>query len=271
MLNGFMVSTDPRMIQLAILSSILCGGIFWFGLPIHFHHFLMVAIAGCMTQWAFTFAVKLDQLDMKSAFITALSLTLLLRAENLWLLAIAAFLAVASKFLLRHAGRHIFNPANFAITVFLLWDMGWASSGQWGTTAWLAALLCIAAFAVLIPSQRFDISWGFLGLYALMHFTRAWWLGDPLHIPMHHLQNGALLIFSFFMISDPKTTPSTRFGRMIFAACCAAIAFYLKFTLYIPLELFYALFATTIFYHAALHAAKQFENSRIEPYAKKIP
>ena len=63
---------------------------------------------------------------------------------------------------------------------------------------------------------------------------RAIWLGDPLEIPLHHLQNGALLIFAFFMISDPKTTPNTAIGRIIYGSIVASIAFVIQFVLYQP-------------------------------------
>lgn len=74
-----------------------------------------------------------------------------------------------------------------------------------------------------------------------MIFGRALWLGDPLTIPLHQLQSGALLIFAFFMISDPMTTPNSRFGRIIFAAIVVAIAAYVQFVLYKPNGVLYAL------------------------------
>ena len=57
---------------------------------------------------------------------------------------------------------------------------------------------------------------------------------EQLEIPLHHLQNGALLIFAFFMISDPKTTPNTALGRIIYATIVASIAFVIQFVLYQP-------------------------------------
>jgi Na+-translocating ferredoxin:NAD+ oxidoreductase RnfD subunit len=65
-------------------------------------------------------------------------------------------------------------------------------------------------------------------------FGRALWLGDPLSIPLHQMQNGALLIFAFFMISDPKTTPDARIGRVIYAAFVASVAYFIQFVLYEP-------------------------------------
>jgi Na+-translocating ferredoxin:NAD+ oxidoreductase RnfD subunit len=53
-------------------------------------------------------------------------------------------------------------------------------------------------------------------------------------IPLHQLQNGALLIFAFFMISDPKTTPDAAAGRVLYAALVAGIAFIIQFVHYVP-------------------------------------
>ena len=60
----------------------------------------------------------------------------------------------------------------------------------------------------------------------------ALWLGEPLAIPLHRLENGALLLFSFLMISDPKTTPDSRAGRILFAALVACGAWYVQFRLF---------------------------------------
>ena len=63
-------------------------------------------------------------------------------------------------------------------------------------------------------------------------FGRSLWLGEPLAIPLHRLENGALLLFSFFMISDPKTTPNSRVGRLVFAALVALGAAFVQFKLF---------------------------------------
>jgi Na+-translocating ferredoxin:NAD+ oxidoreductase RnfD subunit len=57
-------------------------------------------------------------------------------------------------------------------------------------------------------------------------------LNEPLTIPLHRLESGAFLLFSFFMISDPKTTPDSRAGRVLFAALVALGAAYVQFTLF---------------------------------------
>src|SRR5262249_13791880 len=61
---------------------------------------------------------------------------------------------------------------------------------------------------------------------------RSLWLGEPLSIPLHRLANGAFLLFSFFMISDPKTTPDSRAGRLLFSAIVAFGAAYVQLRLF---------------------------------------
>ena len=87
---------------------------------------------------------------------------------------------------------------------------------------------------MLTRARRAETTIAFLLLFGALLFGRALWLGDPLSIPMHQLQNGALLIFAFFMISDPKTTPDAATGRVLYAALVASIAFVIQFVYYIP-------------------------------------
>jgi Na+-translocating ferredoxin:NAD+ oxidoreductase RnfD subunit len=61
-------------------------------------------------------------------------------------------------------------------------------------------------------------------------------------IPLHQVESGAFLIFTFFMISDPRTTPDSRAGRILFALLVALGAGYVHFVLYRPNGLLLSLF-----------------------------
>ena len=90
-------------------------------------------------------------------------------------------------------------------------------------------------------AARGDVTWAFLLFYSGLVLGRAAWLGDPLAVPLHHPQSRAFLIFAFFMISDPKTTPDSRTGRLVFAALVAAGGAFVSFRLYEPHGLLWAL------------------------------
>ncbi len=177
--------------------------------------------------------------------ITSLSLTLLFRTDLVLIAALAALVAISSKFLVRVGGKHVFNPANLGIvTLMVASDHAWVSAGQWGSAALSAFGLACLGFIVLTRAKRAETTIGFLGFYAMLLFGRALWLGDPLSIPVHQLQNGALLVFAFFMISDPKTTPDTRTGRILYALLVACVAFVIRFGLYEPHAAIFALVTT---------------------------
>ena len=183
--------------------------------------------------------------DVRSPLITSLSLTLLLRTGSIWLSIAAGVLAIASKYLIRAKGKHIFNPANFGIVIVaLLFTGAWVSPGQWGTAPLLALWLAGLGVLVTTKAKSLDLTAGFLVLYASFIFARSLWLGEPMSIPIHQMQSGALLIFAFFMISDPMTTPNARKGRIAYAGLVALIGFVLQAFYYQSAGVIYALILT---------------------------
>lgn len=226
---------DPRYYQVAVLTSLLAVGIGVLDFGIRWQNAVTIILTAQLMQFFGTRLAGLPRFDPLSALITSLSLTLLLRTEFASLAAAAAVIAIGSKFLVRFRNKHIFNPANVAlVSLVLLGDRAWVSSGQWGSAAIGAFGLACLGFLVLTRAKRAETTLAFLCTYGAMLFGRAIWLGDPLSIPLHQLQNGALLIFAFFMISDPKTTPDAPFGRMLFALFVAATAFTIQFIFYQP-------------------------------------
>jgi hypothetical protein len=200
--------------------------------------------------------------DPWSALISGLSLCLLLRTMHLSAMFAAAAIAIASKFVLRVGERHFWNPTNFAIVVMLVLDLGWVSPGQWGSAAYFALLVAGAGGFVVTRAARLDVTAAFLVGWAALLFGRALYLGDPLAIPLRQLRSGALLIFAFYMISDPKTTPRSRAGRVAFAALVAAVAFVVQFVLYRQDGLLLAL-------AVAAPLATLLARTQIRPFASK--
>lgn len=224
---------DPRYYQIATLSGLLVYGVGWLDVEVEPSHVAVIVVVALLVQWLCTRWRKLPQFDPKSALISALGLSLLLRTNHLELAAVAAAITIASKFVLRIDGKHVFNPTNFALVVMLVVSDGvWVSPGQWGSAALVTLFALSMGTVVVRRAERSDVTIAFLLFYSALLFTRALYLGDPLAIPIHQLQNGAFLIFAFFMISDPKTTPDTRVGRIVFAFVVAVGALYVQFVLY---------------------------------------
>ncbi|MDJ0758674.1 MAG: RnfABCDGE type electron transport complex subunit D [Woeseiaceae bacterium] len=226
---------DPRYYQIAVLSTLVVYGTTTLGFGIHWENALSIVVVALATQYLGTVLLTRSSFDPLSAIITSLSLTLLFRTDVALLAALAGFIAIASKFVIRVRGKHVFNPANIAIVSLMFSsDRAWISSGQWGSTTISAVLLIGLGLLVLTRAKRAETTIGFLVAFSSLLLARAVWLGDPMSIPLHQLQNGALLVFAFFMISDPKTTPDTATGRWCYAALVAALAYVIQFVFFIP-------------------------------------
>ncbi|MDH4065878.1 MAG: DUF2330 domain-containing protein, partial [Acidobacteriota bacterium] len=225
---------DPRHGQLATLALLLAYGLGVLDFDLTLIQLAVtvgtaLAMQGLADRWTARPAAS----GAKSALISSLSLCLLLRTDAPALAALAAAVAVGSKFLIRVRGKHVFNPTSLALVVMLLTtEAAWVSPGQWGTHAIFAFGLASAGLAVAHRATRSDVTAAFIGGYAALVVARSLWLGEPLAIPLHRLESGAFLLFAFFMISDPKTTPDSRAGRVLFALAVAAGAAWVHFGLF---------------------------------------
>jgi Na+-translocating ferredoxin:NAD+ oxidoreductase RnfD subunit len=116
--------------------------------------------------------------------------------------------------------------------MLLLTDQVWVSPGQWGSVAFFAFFMACVGGLVVNRAARADVTLAFIACYCALIVGRSLYLGEPLAIPLHRLESGALLLFTFFMISDPKTTPDSRAGRVLFAALVAFGGWYVQFRLF---------------------------------------
>lgn len=239
---------DPRLYQILVLASLLVYGVVRLDLEVRAPLAAAMLATALLTQYACTRIWRLPAFDPKSALISGLSLCLLLRTDafalGVALGIVAALAAIAGKFVIRWRGKHLFNPTNFGIVALMLATDGkvWVSPGQWGSAALFGFLVACLGGLVVNRATRSDVTYAFLAFYLGIVFGRALWLGQPLTIPFHQLASGAFLIFTFFMISDPKTTPDSRAGRILFALLVALGAGYVHFVLYRPNGLILSLF-----------------------------
>jgi Na+-translocating ferredoxin:NAD+ oxidoreductase RnfD subunit len=235
------LSLDPRYGQMAAQSTLLLIELVWLDFgpsPLQAAVYIVAALLMEAAHARWTGTTR----NWKSAASTGLSLSLLLRTHNPLLWVAASVIAMGSKYLIRSNGKHRFNPSAFAIVALLLTSSQvWVSPGQWGTRLWLLALAGSMGCLILSRVARLDIACAFLSCHAALLLFRAWSLGDPLAIALHQVQSGALLIFALFMLTDPRSTPDSRSGRLLFGAATAGIAHILLFRFQIREGLLFAL------------------------------
>ena len=226
-------ASDPRHYQIAVLAALLIYGVGWLGFDTAGREITLLLGTALITQFLCGKFFSVSAFDPRSALISGLSLCLLLRTNSTLLLILTAVITIASKFVVKWNHKHIFNPTNFGIVAMLaLNGEVWVSPAQWGSKLYFGFLMACLGGMVVHRALRSDVSYAFIFSYAAILFGRAYWLGDPLAIPLKQLQSGALLLFTFFMISDPKTTPDSRAGRILFALLVAGGAAYVQFVLY---------------------------------------
>ena len=227
---------DPRVYQIGTLAGLLIYGMGRLEFDITLTRAALLLFTVLATQWIGDRVTRSGApfaMSARSALISGLSLCLLLRTNYAGLAMAAAIVTIASKFLVRVNGKHVFNPTNGGIVAMLLLsDQVWVSPGQWGAVAFFAFLMACAGSLVVNRAARSDVTYAFIGCYCALVFGRSLYLGEPFAIPLHRLESGAVLLFTFFMISDPKTTPDSRAGRVLFAALVAFVAWYIQFRLF---------------------------------------
>jgi enediyne biosynthesis protein E5 len=227
---------DPRLYQIGTLAALLVYGMAWLDFditPIRAALILTTALATQRVCDRLSGSPAPFASTSRSALISGLSLCLLLRSNVHALACLAAVIAIVSKFLIKLGGKHVFNPTDGAIVALLLvTNQVWVSPGQWGTAAFFAFLMACAGSLVVTRAARADVSLAFILSFGALVIGRSLYLGEPLATPLHRLESGAFLLFGFFMISDPKTTPDSRAARILFAALVAATAWYVQFRLF---------------------------------------
>jgi hypothetical protein len=226
---------DPRYFQVIFQAIFLSYGILILSWNADWIHYI-ISIGSCLF---FQYAadsfktkrfLKLSEFDRWgfSVLISAMSLCLLLKTNHWWISLLASFLTVASKYIFKWDHKHIFNPSAFGIvaTIFITND-AWLNPGQWGSNAVIFFAVITLGTIVVTRVQKLDISLAFLFTYVgLLYWRQVYVLGWPMDHFIHSISTGSLLLFTFFMISDPRTSPNHPAARILWAVLIASVAFY---------------------------------------------
>ena len=189
---------------------------------------LAVALLTCMaTEALLSWFDRGKIVNLQSAYISGISLTLLIKPQGavLWPFLLGGFLAIASKYVLRYRGNHLWNPTNFAIVVLLLAAPARISvlSHQWGND--LATNLVIWTFGLVIAARVgvLHITLTYVASFLLLNTLRSVALGQPVLPELAPITGPMYQLFIFFMITDPRTVVKQR-GQQIFVAILIAVA-----------------------------------------------
>lgn len=189
-----------------------------------------------------------------SAHITGLAVAMLLYANaRLWPIAFAAAVAIGSKILLRapvgNSTRHVFNPSNFGITITLLvfpW-VGIAppyhfTENLYGSADWILPGLIIVSgtFVNTRFTKRLPLIAAWISGFVVQALLRSLVFDTPLAVALVPMTGVAFILYTFYMVTDPATTPSAPRAQIVFGTAVAA-AYGLLLMLHAVFGLFFAL------------------------------
>ncbi|MBU7316733.1 RnfABCDGE type electron transport complex subunit D [Paenibacillus oleatilyticus] len=238
---------DPRYFVLLFLSSFAVAGQVYLGFFQKWDAVIVSVIASAGTELVLYRLKRGTWQFPLSAVITGIGVSLLLSSHVVWAYALTSFLAIVIKYAIRFKGGHIFNPNNVAMVImlFMLPEFAVSTPKQWTNGLPVMAAILALGIVVCYIANRLDSVLTFLGSFTLFALIRHFYFGAPLYAALGPLLGASLQLFSFFMITDPKSSPTTCKGRMLFAFSVAALDAVFRINR-IPNPQFYALFVVCL-------------------------
>ena len=237
------LSLENRYVPPVFITLILLGGQLSYGILESYERTLL-AIATAMAAELILGRVFLGKwLNLSSAYITGISVGILVRSPAFWPYAVGAALAITSKYVLRFKGRHLFNPSNFGISVilFLLPTTVAMLSIQWGNNMWSMIVIWVLGSLIIWRHRRFHICVTYAVSFLVLAVIRSMIIHQPWLSEVAPITGPEYQLFIFFMITDPKTTVRSKKGQAIVAFLVALVEMFFRLDQSVYAEL-YALF-----------------------------
>ena len=182
-------------------------------------------------------------LNLSSAYISGISVGILVRSPALWPFALASVLSIMSKYVLRVKGRHLWNPSNFGICalLFLAPETVAALSVQWGNFKWPLIVIWTLGSIIIWRAKRIHISATYVASFFAFAFLRSYITGDSWWAEVAPITGPMYQLFVFFMVTDPKTTVKSKKWQCIVVFFVAFVEMLLRLNHVVHAPL-YALF-----------------------------
>jgi len=221
---------DKRYVAPVFITCILLAGHLSYGILESYKKTVLAIIAAIITELILGRIFFGKWLNLASAYITGISVGILVRSPAYWPYTLCSIISIMSKYVLRVKGRHIWNPSNFGIAVllFLAPETMAVLSIQWGNNYWSLLVIWILGSIIIWRARRFHISATYVVSFFLFAFLRSWITGDPWQAEVAPITGPMYQLFVFFMITDPKTTVRSRAGQCLVAFCVALAEFFLR-------------------------------------------
>lgn len=217
------VALDSRFVAPVFITLILIGAWLSFGILESPYKTGLAIATSILTELALGRALTGRWPHLASAYISGISCGILVRSPEWWPYLLVPMVSIVSKYVIRWKGRHLWNPSNLGIAaaLFLAPDAVASLSVQWGNTVWPMVVIWTLGAIIVTRLRRLHICAAYVGSFlafaVLRHFSTGHTLASevaPITGPMYQL-------FIFFMITDPKTTVTSKRGQVLVAVLVA--------------------------------------------------
>ena len=226
--RGWMsVAIEPRYLIVFLITLVLVVGEWRYGILGGYERLATTLGVCVITEVFLSWWLRGRVANVASAYITGISLALLTKpqANILWPFALGAFLAITSKYVLTYRGRHLWNPSNFAIALLVLVaaDSVAILSHQWGNDIWTNLVIWLFGLVIAWRAKVLHVTLTYVACFIAFALLRHAIVGGPLFAELAPITGPMYQLFVFFMVTDPRTTVSTKRGRIIVVAIVALV------------------------------------------------
>ncbi len=241
-LAGRFFSPQNRYLAPLLITSILLVGQVSYGLLESFSRTALAIAVSIVFEVVLGRIVRGSIPHLASAYISGISVGILLRSPEFWPYALCSAIAITSKYAIRWKGQHLWNPSNFAICAMLLLAPEYVAglSVQWGNNLWPILIVWLLGMAIVHRVGRLHITLTYVVSFIAFALVRAGVTGQPFIGEVAPITGPMYQLFIFFMITDPKTTVKSKRWQSIVVFLVALVEMILRLNeaIYAP---FYAL------------------------------
>ncbi len=246
---------DPRLHVAAVLLTLQVLGQTVLDFRLSVAQILLSILAGALIEFTVSFFKDRVILWPASGLLTGNSTAFILRApgtlhgdwwslHGIWIFLGVVAVSMASKYLIRWKGRHIFNPSNLGLVMAFValgpqytepQDLWWIPLGPWMLVTY--AILIIGGLLIAWELKLLGLELGFYAAFGLLlalslapvpdHCMVASWHATPLcsqQLWQILITSPEVMIFALFMIPDPRTVPDGQVGRFVFGVFVALLS-----------------------------------------------
>ena len=246
---------DPRLHVAAVLLTLQALGQTVLDFRLSIAQILICLAAGAFIEFGVAFLKDRVILWPASGLLTGNSTAFILRVpgtfhgqwwsmHGIWIFVAVVAVSMASKYLIRWKGRHIFNPSNLGLVLAFValgpqytepQDLWWIPLGPWMIVTY--SILIGGGLLIGWELKLLGLELGFMAAFALFvalalapvpdHCMIASWHATPMcgsELWTILVTSPEVLIFALFMIPDPRTVPDGQVSRFVFGVIVALLS-----------------------------------------------